>query len=57
VESAGPSEIHLRVRISAAGVSAERLRLLVEDSNRCSPVSAAARDAVPVALRIEVDTA
>jgi uncharacterized OsmC-like protein len=57
VVSAGPSEIHLRVRISAAGVSAERLRLLVEDSNRCSPVSAAARDAVPVALRIEVDTA
>jgi uncharacterized OsmC-like protein len=54
---AGPSEIQLRVRISAAGVSAERLRLLVEESNRCSPVSATARDAVPVALRIDVDVA
>lgn len=54
---AGPGEIQLRVRISAAGISAERLRLLVEDSNRCSPVSAAVRDTVPVALRIEVDAA
>ena len=54
---AGPSEIQIQVRISAAGVSAERLRLLVEDSNRCSPISAVARDAVPIALRIEVDSA
>jgi uncharacterized OsmC-like protein len=55
--SAGPSEIQIRVRTSAAGVSADRLRLLVEDSNRRSPISAVARDAVPVALRIEVDSA
>jgi uncharacterized OsmC-like protein len=54
---AGPNEIQIQVRISAAGVSAERLRLLVEDSDRCSPVSAAAREAVPVALRIEVNAA
>src|SRR5580658_9533734 len=54
---AGPHEIQIRVRICAAGVSAERLRLLVEDSNRCSPISAAARDAVPIALRIDVDAA
>jgi uncharacterized OsmC-like protein len=53
---AGPSEIQIQVRISAAGVSAERLRLLVEDSNRCSPISAVARDAVPIALQIEVDS-
>ena len=53
----GPSEIQLRVRISATGVSPERLRFLVEESNRCSPVSAAAREAVPVALRIEVEAA
>jgi uncharacterized OsmC-like protein len=51
---AGPSAIQLRVRIAAAGVSPERLRLLVEKSNRCSPVSAAAREAVPVALRTRV---
>jgi uncharacterized OsmC-like protein len=54
---AGPNEIQIQVRITAAGVSAERLRLLVEGSNRCSPISAAAREAVPVALRIEVNAA
>jgi uncharacterized OsmC-like protein len=51
---AAPSEVQLQVRISAAGVADERLRLLVEASNRCSPVSAAVRDAIAVALRIEV---
>lgn len=51
---AGPNEIQIHVHVSAAGVSAERLRLLVEHSNRCSPISAAARDAVPIALHIEV---
>jgi uncharacterized OsmC-like protein len=54
---AGPMEVQLRVRISAAGVSAERLRLLVEDSNRCSPISAAAKNPLPVALTVEVDAA
>jgi uncharacterized OsmC-like protein len=54
---AGPSEVQLRVRISAAGVPAERLRLLVEESDRCSPVSAALRSAVPAALRVEVSAA
>ena len=54
---AGPSEIQLHVRISATGVSPDRLRLLVEESNRHSPVSAAARETVPVALRIEVEAA
>jgi uncharacterized OsmC-like protein len=54
---AGPSEIHIQVRISAAGISAERLRLLVEESNQCSPISAVARDAVPITLQIEVDSA
>jgi organic hydroperoxide reductase OsmC/OhrA len=54
---AGPREVQLVVRISALGVSAERLHTLVEDCNRCSPISAAVRDAVPLALQIEVDTA
>jgi organic hydroperoxide reductase OsmC/OhrA len=52
---AGPREVQLLVRIAAPGVSAEALQVLVEDSSRCSPISAATRDAVPVALRIEVD--
>lgn len=53
---AGPRDVQLLVKIAASGVSAERLRTLVEDSNRCSPISAAVRDSVSVALRIEVDT-
>jgi len=52
---AGPRDVQLLVRIAAPGVSAETLQDLVEDSSRCSPISAAARDAVPVALRIEVE--
>ncbi len=51
---AGPREIELLVRIGAPGVTAERLRLLVEESYRCAPVSAAARDAVPMTLCTEV---
>jgi organic hydroperoxide reductase OsmC/OhrA len=54
---AGPRDVQLFIRIAAPGVSAEKLQALVEDSNRCSPVSAAARDVVPVALRIEVAAA
>ena len=54
---AGPCDVQLLVRIAAAGVPAEQLQTLVEDSNRCSPISAATRNAVPVALRIEVGEA
>jgi uncharacterized OsmC-like protein len=50
---AGPRDVQLVVRISAAGVSTERLQDLVEDSDRCSPVGAALRDYVGVALRVE----
>jgi uncharacterized OsmC-like protein len=55
--SAAPSEVQLRVRISAPGESAERLRRIVEASNRCSPVSAALRQAVPASLSVEVNPA
>jgi uncharacterized OsmC-like protein len=51
---AGPRDVQLLVTISAARVSAERLQELVEDSNRCSPVSAALRDQLSVALRLEL---
>jgi organic hydroperoxide reductase OsmC/OhrA len=54
---AGPCDLQLLVRIAAPGVSAEKLQTLVEDGNRCSPISAAARNAVAVALRIEVGDA
>lgn len=52
--TAGPLDVQLVVRISAPGVSAAQLRTLVEESSRCSPVSAALRDAVPLGLQIEV---
>jgi len=51
---AGPLEVELLVKISAPGVSTERLRTLVETSQRCSPVPNALQTAVPLALRIEV---
>jgi hypothetical protein len=54
---AGPVDVQLHVRICAHGVSPERLRALVEDGCRCSPVPNAVHHAVPVALRIDVDAA
>ncbi len=52
---AGPLEVHLHVRVCALGVSSERLKLLIENSHRCSPVSCAMQEALPVALHIEVE--
>jgi len=52
-----PYEVQLRVRICARGISPQRLRTLVEDSYRCSPVPDAVVNAVPVALCIDVDDA
>ena len=54
---AEPTDVELRVRISAPGVSAERLRVLVEESCRCSPVPSALQNAIPMALRVEVESA
>jgi uncharacterized OsmC-like protein len=53
--NAGPLDMALRVRISAAGnVAPEHLRALVEQSHRCSPMSAALQLAVPLTLQVEV---
>jgi uncharacterized OsmC-like protein len=54
---AGPCDMQLEVRIAAPGVSPERLRTLVENGYRCSPIPNAVRNAVPVALRIDVGDA
>jgi uncharacterized OsmC-like protein len=51
--SAGPQEVGLQIRISAADASPESLHALVEDAYRCSPVAVALRDIVPVRLQIE----
>ncbi|MGA7537814.1 MAG: OsmC family protein [Steroidobacteraceae bacterium] len=50
-----PCEIQLQVRIAATNIAAEVLHAAIEESYRCSPVSAALERAVPVSLRIEVD--
>ena len=53
--SAGPSDVQLQVKIAAADATpAERLRLLVERCNRCSPVSCAVQELTPIELRIEI---
>jgi uncharacterized OsmC-like protein len=52
---AGPCDVQLIVRIKAHGVSTEQLRNLVEESHRCSPMAAALKNALPVALRIDTD--
>jgi uncharacterized OsmC-like protein len=52
--SAAYTVIRLLVRISAPGVSRERLQALVERANQRSPVSSALQHAVPVELSIEL---
>jgi uncharacterized OsmC-like protein len=52
---AGPRDVQLQVRIGAREASPERLRALVADTCRCSPVTDAAQSALPVALRIDID--
>jgi organic hydroperoxide reductase OsmC/OhrA len=54
---AGPREVQVLVRVAAPGVSPQRLHTLIEESNRCSPISAAVRDLVPMTLRIELEGA
>ena len=54
---AGPSEVTMSVRIGAPGVAPERLRALVEEGCRCSPIPNAVERATPLALRIDVDAA
>jgi uncharacterized OsmC-like protein len=52
---AGPRDVQLRVRIAATGVDPERLRALVDNSRRCSPIPAAVETAVPISVHIEVE--
>jgi uncharacterized OsmC-like protein len=51
----GPQDVQLRVRISARQVAPDRLRELVEHGHRCSPMSVAMQNALPVTLHIEVE--
>ncbi|MBA4330252.1 MAG: osmotically inducible protein OsmC [Polaromonas sp.] len=53
----GPHDVQMHVRISARGVSAQRLRTLVEGSNHRAPMTSAFRHALPVALQIDIGDA
>jgi uncharacterized OsmC-like protein len=50
-----PYDVRLLFRISADGASPQRLRALVEAGCRLSPASRAMQEAVPIALRIEIE--
>jgi len=50
-----PREVELCVRIAAGDIPPDRLHALVEDSFRCSPVSAAVERAVPVSLLVQAN--
>jgi uncharacterized OsmC-like protein len=52
--AAGPCDVQLHVRIAAEGVDPARLRALVEDGYRSSPIPNAVVNAVPVDLRIDI---
>jgi uncharacterized OsmC-like protein len=51
--NAGPSDVRLRVRIAAKGIAPERLRALVDQGLRCSPIPCAVQSATAVALHID----
>jgi hypothetical protein len=53
----GPTDVALHVRIAARDVTQDRLRALVADVYRRSPVPCAVVNPVPVDLVVDVDVA
>jgi uncharacterized OsmC-like protein len=51
---AGSRDVTMHVRLCAPGVPAERLRALVDESCRCSPILRVLSDGADVALRVDV---
>lgn len=51
---AGPQDVALHVRIAAPGVDDERLRKLVDDGCRCSPIPNAVQHALTMPIRVDV---
>ena len=50
----GPGNVRTVVRVCARNAFAEDVRAVVDEAYRRSPVGCALRDAVPVALRVEI---
>jgi hypothetical protein len=53
--SAGPCDMQMHIRVSAHGVPAAELRILVEDGCHHSPMARAVEDATALAFHIEID--
>jgi uncharacterized OsmC-like protein len=51
----GPREVRLQVRIAARDVATQRLRALVEQGLRCSPIPSVVQAGMPLELQIDVD--
>jgi organic hydroperoxide reductase OsmC/OhrA len=51
----GPRDVELEVRVRAPGVAPDRLRAMVEERYRCSPISSAVASSMPVDLRIVIE--
>jgi uncharacterized OsmC-like protein len=50
----GPANLRLQVRVSAPGVPRATIERLVQESCRCSPVSAALQTALPLQVELDV---
>jgi len=50
----GPCEIHLHVRIAAAGAAPDTLRSLVDRACRCSPMASAVTSITPLDVHVEI---
>lgn len=54
---AGPLQLEMHVSIAAPGVAPQRLSELVRRANGCAPMTAVARDAFELPLKIEIEGA
>ena len=54
---ATPQDMQLHIKIAAQSLAPQKLRALVEEGLRCSPIPCAVQNALPVALHIEVEAA
>jgi uncharacterized OsmC-like protein len=54
IVAAAPDDVELHVRITAAGVPADRLRALVADGCRFAPVPGVVERATPLALHVDI---
>jgi len=52
---AGPRDVELIVRIRAPGVDPDRVRAMVEERYRCSPIASAVANSMPVDLSIVIE--